>query len=246
MKQQIAIMSLLFTIICANNAKAQQPNMQDKPGFIFGLTGGLSAPGGNYTKTDFNDPKSGFAGPGFNIGVTGTWFINKNWGINALISYHSYSFKGLQVLADGFKDAFAIDSSTVNTQGSNYSMNFLVGPYYSLPIGKKFSFDSRLLVGLVNAHLAGMQMFFEDQAASTFTQKESTANTFGLQLGIGGRYAISKHSGIMLNIDYFYSKPDFSINYENRNNNAGRWITSYNEPIAGLNTNLTLYYILHP
>ena len=164
---KVLVLSLLISF-------AFQATAQD---LMIGLTGGTSAPFGNFTKTDFNDPKSGFAGTGLNMGITGTKMLSKNFGISALISYHGYSFKGLQVLADNFKDAFAIDSSTVNVVGSNYSLNFLVGPYYSLPIGKKLSFDSRLLVGWVNAHLAGNQVFFEDQAASTFTQKASTANT---------------------------------------------------------------------
>ena len=222
------------------------PNATVSPKWIIGITGGSSIPFGNFTKTDFTNPDAGFAAAGGNIGLTGTYMLNKHIGISALASYHRYGVKGLQTLADGFKESFALDSTTVDTKGSNYSLNLLIGPIYSFSVGKKknISIDSRILAGFVSAHLAGNQVFFEDQAASTFSQNTATANTFGLQLGSGARYSVSTHVGVSLNVDYFYSKPDFQISYENRNNNAGRWVKNYNQPINGLNTNLSIVYLL--
>ena len=227
-------------------AKGQETTMRLAPktenDFLIGITSGLSMPVGNYIKTDYNDPKSGFGGSGYNLGLSGTWYFHKNWGVASLISYHSYSFKGLQSIADGIHEAYAIDSATVNVLGSNYAINFLVGPCYQLPVNQKLSFDFRLIGGLINAHIAGYENYIEDQAASTFSQKASTANTFGYQLGSACRYRISNQFSVFLNLDYFYSKPNFQIEYENRNNNAGRYLTSYNEPITGFNTNLTIAY----
>ncbi len=233
---------VIGTIADAQGMKASKDKGQ--PDYMIGLTGGLSSAGGNFTKTDYSDPKSGFAGSGFNAGITGTWFVKKNFGITALISYHGYSVAGLQHLADGFKHDFDIDSSTVTNRGSNYTMNFLAGPYYSLPLSKKISLDGRLMVGLVSAHMAGFEVNIEDQSEATFSQKEASAATFGAQIGMGVRYNITPALGIMLNVDYFYSKPNFTIENANRNNNAGRLITSYNEPVSGLNSNITLVYLL--
>ena len=238
------IIATIFTG-CNIFANAQNTSAQNTENQILvGITGGATIPLGNFTRTDFSNPNSGFAGSGGNIGAMGTYMLNKHWGITALASYHSYSFKGLQVLADSFKESFALDSTTVNVKGSNYSVNLLAGPYYSAAVNKKIHIDSRLLVGFINAHLAGNTVLFEDQAASTFTQNSASANTFGFQFGTGVRYDIWKHFGVMLNVDYFYSKPDFQITYENRNNSAGRWIKNYDQPITGINTNLTIVYQL--
>lgn len=240
----IAVAALCIFVSVNTNAQDLEAGSKTGEKWYFGITGGLSSPFGNYTKTDYADNKSGFASGGGNIGITGTYFITKHFGINALVSYQGFGFHGAQNLADGFKDDFAIDSSTVNIEGSNYNLNFLIGPYYSVPLGKHFSVDFRVLVGLTSAHLAGNQVFVEDQGDATFMQKKASATAFGMQAGAGLRYNFSSHFGLMLNLDYFNSKPNFSIENSNRANEAGRKLTTYNQPIQGLNTNLTLVYSL--
>jgi len=47
---------------------------------------------------------------------------------------------------------------------------------------------------------------------------------------------------VLVNGDYFYPKPDFII--VNVDRNAGRENYTYNQPLAGVNANLTLVYIL--
>jgi len=209
---------------------------------LIAIGGGGSFPGGNFTKTDFSDPKSGFAGSGGNIGISASLPLNKHFGITALVQYQKFSVQGLQTLADSFKEAFAIDSATLYTKGSNYNVNVMVGVYYNEPLSKRLSIEGKALIGLTSAHFAGNQLYFEDQGASTFEQKPATANTVGMRLGADLRYMFTNHFGLELNLAYFYSKPDFSITYDNRNNNAGRWITSYNQPIAGLDAGASIVY----
>jgi len=214
--------------------------------WIFGVTSGLSTPFGNYVKTDYDDPKSGFTKSGSDFGVTATYFLNKNFGISALVSYHKYAFNGVQNMANGLKESFDVDSVYLETNGDNHTLNILVGPYYSLPIGKKLSVDLRVLVGYVNASLEGNNVILTDGGVTDpeFYQKPATASTFGLQAGTALRYNISSSFAVMLNADYFYSKPNFTIDNVNRLNNAGRKIDSYNQPITGINTNITLVYLL--
>jgi hypothetical protein len=70
------------------------------------------------------------------------------------------------------------------------------------------------------------------------------AVTFGTQAGVGFRYNINNNWAVLLNGDYFYSKPDFKIDNVDRNANTGREISNYNQPITGINANLTLCYML--
>ena len=214
--------------------------------FMAGITGGISVPSGNFTSTDYGNDKAGFAGSGYNLGLTGTWFIERNFGITALLSYHQYSYHGINSMAAGFQDAFDVDSASASQKGTNHSFNILVGPYYSIPLTSKFSIDLRLLGGITNNTLAGYDVVLTDAGIThpPLTQNTATATSFGMQGGVALRYNVSRHWALMLNTDYFYSKPDFTIVNVDRNANAGREITSYNQPIAGVNTNLTLVYLL--
>jgi hypothetical protein len=252
MKQSLNKFSFIFSVVTMFVWSAKGQNMRpvtlanQSGSIIIGITGGLSSPFGNYTKTDYSDPKSGFAGAGTNIGITGTWFLNKNFGISALVSYHQYSFKGLHNLGTGFEKDFFVDSTSALTNGNNHSINIFVGPYYSLPLSAKFSVDFRVLAGISDATLAGWDIINTDGGIThtAITQKPANAVAFGGQAGIGFRYNITNHWAVMLNGDYFYSKPNFSITNEERNANTGRKISSYNEPIACINTNLTFAYVL--
>jgi hypothetical protein len=237
MKRYFSLFLIAVVISYATVSSAQ------KGSFYAGVSGGLSLPSGNFAQSDYGNNKSGFATSGFNFGLTGVYFLNKNFGVGGVVSYSKYGFKGAQNLADGYKEAFGVDSATVYIKGDNHSLNIMVGPYYSLPL-KKFNIDYRLLVGLVNASLAGNEVFLEDNPDNTFSQKNAKAATVGIQAGIGARYSLNKNFGVVLNVDYFYSKPSFSIENVNRANEAGRKITTYSEPLMGLNTNLSLVYQL--
>lgn len=234
MKKTISIFIIIITSLVTVSVNAQN---------YIGITGGFSSVSGNFSKTDYSDLKSGFASSGGNIGITGVYFFSKHFGINALVSYQGYGFKGVQNLADGYKEDFDIDSSTIYIKKNNYTLNFFVGPYYSFPITDNFSIDLRVLLGLTNAHLAGNEVYLEDQADGTFSQKAAAATTLGLQGGAAMKYHLTRHLGLMVNADYYYTKPDFSITNINRYNNAGREINTYNQAISGINLNLSVVYL---
>lgn len=238
MKRKFSIALFLIGFVSSFASMAQDSRLS------LGINGGLSMPSGNFTKTDYSNPASGFAGAGYNLGINGWWKAGKHWGINALVSYHAYSIQGLQNLADGYHNDFAVDSSTISSTGNNYSINVLAGPYYSLPLAKRLSLDGRILAGMTNAHLAGYNVYLEDNTDASFGQKTASATSFATQAGLALRYQLTKQWALALNGDYFYSRPDFTISNTNRANNAGRLISSYNEPITAMNINLTLAYTM--
>jgi hypothetical protein len=237
------ILFIIAVTLSVYNASAQNKPVEKTGAKSFiGITGGLSLPGGNYTKDDYYNDKSGFAKSGFNVGITGAWYFKKShWGVGGVLSYTHYGFKNAQALANGYKEAFDLDSTTVYIKGSNQSVNILVGPYYNIGFGK-FNLDLRLLGGVVNATLPGNEVYLEDGIDNHLTQKKSTATTFGWQGGAALRYAVTSHIGILLGVDYYYSKPNFTIENENRPVNAGRKIASYKEAISGLQANVGVVY----
>lgn len=266
MKKEISKIYLLTATICfiISSYAFGQGTEQQSQGYtrlMIGVTGGVSIPMGKFSQTNYCDISSipnapvnyntgsGFAGIGGNGGITATYLINKHWGVAELFSYQQFSNTGGQNMALGmqhFPGGFDVDSVTFSFKGNSHTFNILIGPVYSMSLAKKLDLDFRLLIGFVNATLAGNNITLTDGGVTdpTFYQAVSWANSFGGQLGAALRYSISDHIGVALNADFFYSKPDFTVNNINRNNAAGREIFSYNEPIDGINANLTLYYVL--
>ena len=172
------------------------------------------------------------------------------------MSYQKFGYKGGQSLADGYKDGYSLDSTTLYGKGSNHAINVMVGPYYSIAVTSHFSIDVRFLGGLSSVHRAGYTVAFED-ADYDVTQLEETASAFGWQIGIEPRYDFSKHIGLMLNIEYLSSNPTFDVEYTSFHPAVGAEApgvsnqpinktlpTSYHQPLQGINTNLTLYWRL--
>ena len=232
------IIVFLFVLMGANRVLAQQP----VPKFTFSLNGGASVPTGNFAKGDYADVTSGFAKTGAQFNLTGTYHLHKNFGITLLLGYSSFGHNGTQSLADGYKEDSGTDSTTLYSKGSNYSLSFLIGPAYRFHPGKKLFIDARALVGYVNTHLAGFQIFYEDYTTNSMTQNSVSAGAFGFQGGIGIGYQISKLWAVQVNGDYFTSKPNFNITYDDFVVNSGRKLKTYDQPVSGFNVTIGVSY----
>lgn len=236
----LTIAAALWCSLSFGQDKTASDNAKAKS--FIGITGGYSSLTGNITKSDYDNNSSGYAAKsGYNIAVDGAYYFSKYIGVGGVFSHSGFNAANLQSMADGYKDAFDVDSVTLTTSKQYGFTNFFVGPYFSFPV-KKFTFDVRLLGGLTHATSPKFKVDLEDQLNATFYQDNASANAFGFQAGIGARYSIIKNLSARLNIDYMYAKPDFKITNENRANNAGRLITEYHEAISMLNVNLGVAY----
>ena len=232
------IIGFIFFLSAGYSVSAQQ----SYPKFSFSLNGGASIPTGNFAKGDYADPTSGYAKTGGQVNITGTRYFNQNWGVTLLVGYSSFGNTGTQSLADGYKEDSGTDSTTLYTKGSNYSLSFLIGPTYRFHPGEHFFIDARALVGYVSSHLAGFQIFYEDYTTNSMTQNESSAGAFGFQGGLGVGYKFSKQWAVQVNGDYFTSKPNFTITYDDFVVNSGRRLTTYDQPISGINVTIGISY----
>lgn len=241
--KKILFTALITTLVGSLSfAQTNRKETKNNSKSFIGVTGGYTHAMGNFIKNNYYDNTSGYSNSaGYNLGFEGAYYIHKNSGIGGLISNTSFYAKGLQTLADGYKTDFDVDSTTVLVSGKYSTYNFLVGPYFSFPI-KKFTFDCRILGGLVAAKTPEFKVALEDQTDVTFYQKSAKANTFGIQTGAGIRYSIIENMCIKLNADFFYSKPNFKITNENRVVSAGRLITEYKQPIMGVCLNFGIAY----
>lgn len=210
--------------------------------YFLGIRGGYSNLSGNFIKNDYSDSSSGFANSnGTNFGIEGGYMIKKNFGIAAVISLNSFSSNGLQALSDGYQEDFEVDSVTLSVSKKYTSSYFMLGPVFSLPKGK-FTFNAKILGGLVYLITPEYKVDIEDQLDATFYQRSSTATTFGIQTELSINYSLSDNLGLKIGIDYAYSKPNFSITNENREVNVGRKITEYNQVFSTFNSNIGIVY----
>lgn len=242
MKKTLII--LISALLTGSIAMAQDNTKSDAPkakSFI-GIAGGYSNLMGHLTKTDYADNTSGYANKsGFNLGIEGAYYFHKNIGIGGVYSNTSFYSNGLQSMADGYKDSFDVDSTTVDVSGRYTMNNILIGPYFSFPV-KKFTFDIRVVAGVSIAKTPKYTVYLEDQENATFYQNSSKATAFAFQLGAGVRYSIINNLCVKLNVDYLNTNPNFKIDNGNRANNAGRLITNYHQPIGILQLNLGIAY----
>jgi opacity protein-like surface antigen len=245
--RQLKIFVFIITTLFSLNARAQEMN-----NVFFGLNGGISMPFGNWSQstlivnsTNFVNDPSGFAANGGVYALDGGWYFSKHFAIGAMINYATYNTKDIGTLSRGYQQSFDVDS--VHTTAGSYTIfNFLPGIYFNYPIVKKLSVTARALAGITSATTPNIAVAVYDGGIydGTFEQKSATKSAFGFDLGAGLGYSVTKSWAVNLRADYFYSKPDFTINNTLRQNRAGRLVTEYNQPLTSINFSLGVAYVL--
>ena len=214
------------------------------------ISGGISAPVGNFAKTNYSDNRSGYAAVGPIFAISGVKYIrHSNFGIGGTLSYSYYTLKGMENLVYGYHNDYGVDS--VNEHNTMYkSIHALVGPYYSVPLGI-VTIDFHTLAGVNAMWSPEIDVLLEDGGNSnynggtqyTFWQKSAFSASLAMQLGAGLRISPVKHFAIAARVDYFYSRPVFDISIPYALPSVGRYLTSYTQPFNGLNATLGIDYI---
>jgi opacity protein-like surface antigen len=242
------IVSVLIVSVYSLSSFAQEKG----PSFI-GVAGGVSIPTGNWGKSRLvistngyaNDP-AGFANTGGLGGVEGAWFFSKHFGLGGLFTYSAYKTKDLSTLSLGYQQSFDVDS--VHTTANSYKVwNIMPGIYFNYPIAKKLSLTARGLAGITNVTTPQIDVSINDGGIhdGDIHQEKATKTSYAFDLGAGLSYNVIKCLAINLRADYFYSKPDVSINNTARMNAAGRRVDQYNEAMMGVNVSLGVAYVFH-
>lgn len=255
MKSKFNILLVLIFISASLKIYAQDVNSnpekkkREKAKSFIELSGGLSVPLGNFAKTDYNDNRSGFASMGPLFSISGVKFLgHSNFGLGGTVSFAYYNLKNMSNMADGYHEAFDVDSTNVHYTRYT-SVHVLIGPYYTIPLGI-VSIDFKILGGVNFMSSPHIDVLLEDGGNSytnggtnyTFWQNSSFASALAANVGVGLRVSPINHFAISLRADYFYSQPVFNITNEYRTANTGRLLTSYTQPFNGINTTLGLVY----
>ncbi len=243
----------IFVLIMAACSSVYSFGQKGGAGFL-SLSGGVSLPTGNWSKTSSAtslmsingtvDDKSGYAKAGAFGALDGAYFFSKHFGIGGMFKYGTYSLKGVDSLSQGYEESFDVD--TTRTTPTNYKIwTIMPGIYYTAVLDPKLSFMARALAGIAHATTPQIIVTIEDGGVfdTPVEQYSATKTSFAWDVGVGLRYKIAKSFAIGLNADYFYTKPDFQIQNSQRPNNAGREVTEYNQPLSSVNFSLGIAYL---
>jgi len=256
------VITLIFTLFLITSRIASG---QDAPAPInaaksfIGVAGGIAMPTGNFAASDFtntetqhfpsdaHDNSLGFAQNGVHLALEGAYYITPYFGIGGVFNTSSFSVNVSQI-ALAYIKAFDCDSGTCTARNYN-SVSLLVGPYFAFPV-QKLTIEARILGGVTNTTSPDIIVEAINRpdptdpiSISKFVQTSGTAATFGFQAGLGIKYAVMEHWSIGIRGDYFYSKPNIAVDNVGRQDNTGREIFSYNQPIAGFAGTVGIAYL---
>jgi len=222
---------------------------------ILEFDGGVSMPLGNWGKTStasslqtLNGTKSddhGYANTGGFFSADGAWFFSKYFGIGGMFKYGTYNLKGVDSLSQGYEESFDVD--TTRTYVTNYKVwSIMPGLYFNMPLMSKLSLTSNALIGIASAKTPQIYVNIEDGGVTDppAIQYSASKVAFAADLGLGFRYYIVRCLSVNLKADYFYTKPDFTINNTQRFTNTGREVSSYNQPLESINFSAGLAYTI--
>ena len=226
---------------------------QQKPLPFIEVDGGVSLPLGNWGATatasslmsikgTVNDVH-GWANIGGFGSINGAWYFSKNFGIGGIFRYGVYDLKKVDSLSQGYEESFDVD--TTRTTPTHYTLwSIMPGIYFSLGLSKKIDFTARALLGITHATTPQITCTIEDGGVfdAPIVQYASTKIAVSADIGAGLDYRITRCIAIGLKADYFYSKPDFTINNAPRLNNAGREVYNYDQPLESVNFSLGIAY----
>ncbi len=218
-----------------------------------GVDGGVSLPLRKWGKAStaselmsidgtVND-KNGYAKPGGFFSVDGAWFFSKHFGVGGLFRYGTHPLKDVDSLSQGYEESFDVD--TTRTTTTNYKQwSILPGLYFNEQLTKKLALTARALVGIAHSSTPAINVGIEDGGIPdpAVVQASASKTSFALDGGVGLLYSLTRCIGVRLKADYFYTKPDFTIQNSGRNNNAGREVTEYDQPLASVNFSLGVAY----
>jgi len=231
MKRIYIILSISFLICTSFSAGAQVKS-------YVSLYGGLSIPNGNYGSQDYSNNQSGFAKKGVVFQVDGAYYVKKNFGIGASISWQDqgkFNEAMATTLASGYVASYSADQATVTASGRFHSWNFLIGPQYAFTY-KDFILDLRANAGFIDVTSTpetSIVITGVPEQTATFYQRASHGTVFGYGGTAGLRYKLGEGFSLGLRAAYVAS-PGTNVKNDGRTLTEGRLVTKL--PISELQT----------
>lgn len=217
MNRKTSLLVVFVLIVCSvraqdyvrpseNNSQIaiKNPTQQGNRRFSLSINIGAAIPlqdfGSTAVKNSFWDFTSadstrlqGFAKTGFYFNITAAYQVSKYIGIMALIGNSTNYFD-----ENTFSATIGYPVSTLSTSFS--TSEYLIGPYFTLPAGNKFSIKMHALLGLMANKYPPLDITLND---TTAIEIDFTAGRgFAYNFGIGAEYKLNNNVSITFNVAY--------------------------------------------
>ncbi len=190
---------LLFVIVIAlSNLHAQNK------GYV-ALSFGGSSPLGDFADNNAANNNSGLAKFAASLDLSLGYKLGKNFGVAVLIKKQSFPCDS-DALTKYYQANYGdIAGASVGNWNLTYIM---VGGYGSFPIDKKWSFESKILLGAALATSPEISIKTTSNQTGSFASK--SGNGLALLYNVGVKYDVGKKICLLFNLDYIDTKPTFT------------------------------------
>ena len=197
-------LTLIFVLLIIFGAGFSQ-----RPKAYFGISAGLSSPQGDFASTDFDSIGAGFALNGFNLNLMYANRITYNFGITGSMLFNANSFDGEAFKKEVAADTLDIPLTVVPKNWGGFGM--LGGPFIYFPLGTHFNIDIRTLIGFYTVYSPEVVVTGQKPNGENFQLRLLKYNGIGFCYDFGTtlRMKFGNASYLMLNADYFSSRPSF-------------------------------------
>ncbi|MGJ7030798.1 phosphatase PAP2 family protein [Niabella hirudinis] len=185
---------------------------------------------------------------GFEAGLEGAWFMNKNWGIGGDLSFVSFPITASQLYTPGAEDP-AYRNVEFLTQSIGAG-NISVGPYYALHIADRWQMMFKAHYGYSFGSRGTISVRSKIQNAPGGQQELAAyrpSNTSRVSTGGALTYKLNSRLGATGYADYHYSNPVFNYTFNEKIVNmgpefSGRVLMRNNMDYVALGVRLTAYF----
>ncbi len=212
---RIVLTNFIILILFNSNIFAQ-----DKGYVAFSI--GANSPTGNFGSTDAKQfySSTGLANPGPLLDISFAYKLGKNIGIAAIMRAQGNGINENALKTELQKSIPNNVSATYEAAGWGLGA-YLTGLYGSFPISEKVSFESRALIGVVNARTPDIKTtLIGPSLIGTVRINSISAVSFAYLLGAGFKFDVGRKVCLLLNLDYLGADPEFKNGETNtiRNN----------------------------
>lgn len=232
---------LIALIFLTNIAFSQSVNRQN-----IGLSIGASFPLSDFSKTILSDSTSGFAKTGVALAFNYSYRVTHNFGFQMIINYSSNAIDNME-----YRRALELEHpdygvSVESTKNWNTGGLF-IGPFLTLPLNSKLSWDFRGLGGFFGAYSPNATIhatnFENPNDKKEMIIETSRASNFAYMLGSGFKYKVTSSTNILIFGDYVGSSLKF------KDSTGWDWddepfVTDFNQKINYFTVTIGLSYIL--
>ncbi len=197
---------IIFTFLFYSTSLFSQEIIKSK--INFRISSGLSIPIGDFGSSDTRNSEAGLAKLGYNINISAKYNLSKNIGIIALYMRNSNSFNS-SIFENELRLQFPTLGISINA-GNYKSSGMLTGLFIKTFLTNLICFETRALVGYSESYSPEIEMRLSD-GISIFeaTIIKDDAKSASYMIGAGLNYSVKNNFVISLNIDYYYTKPEF-------------------------------------